>query len=318
MRSLELQDANDAFTKTIAENLKGIIDSQKAINLLNERLLSSTASMDENGNFPNTKQGRLDEQVAVSTVNLIRAFGKGAFKATKENIKDLLNIAQTVEDTKIVLEMIANGQGGDVLSGIGEALAQNLDEYQLASPERKAEMEGAFVAEALSLLVPGYGGAKLLHKTIKVMGKSAKIVSISSSLAKAVSNLGKLSKESIKNFSKVSSQILGNQRGSIQLSSSSLKRGNGFFGELGKKITSSSLNPEQLKNYPRFKKKGGQNIIVRDIGDEKIVFSRTIKGKVPGSKAVYEKIVDKNGNTIKMTKTTYDNNGNIVHIKDKA
>ena len=40
-------------------------------------------------------------------------------------------------------------------------------------------------------------------------------------------------------------------------------------------------------------------------------------GKVPGSKAVYYKIVDSNGKTIKVYKDTFDPLGNLVHRKDK-
>ncbi len=40
-------------------------------------------------------------------------------------------------------------------------------------------------------------------------------------------------------------------------------------------------------------------------------------GKVPGSKAVYNKIVDSNGKTIKVYKDTFDPLGNLVHRKDK-
>ena len=40
-------------------------------------------------------------------------------------------------------------------------------------------------------------------------------------------------------------------------------------------------------------------------------------GKVPGSKAVYNKVVDSNGKTIKVYKDTFDPKGNLVHRKDK-
>ena len=40
-------------------------------------------------------------------------------------------------------------------------------------------------------------------------------------------------------------------------------------------------------------------------------------GKVPGSKAVYNKIVDSNGKTIKVYKDTFDPLGNLVNRKDK-
>ena len=38
---------------------------------------------------------------------------------------------------------------------------------------------------------------------------------------------------------------------------------------------------------------------------------------IPGSRAVYQRLVNPQGVTIKYTKTTYDAMGNIVHIKPK-
>lgn len=43
----------------------------------------------------------------------------------------------------------------------------------------------------------------------------------------------------------------------------------------------------------------------------------TSPGRVPGSRAVYEKQIDASGKTNQYTKTTYDPQGNIVHVKDK-
>lgn len=40
-------------------------------------------------------------------------------------------------------------------------------------------------------------------------------------------------------------------------------------------------------------------------------------GRVPGSKAVYYKIIDSSGKTIRVYKDTFDPNGNLVHRKDK-
>ena len=40
-------------------------------------------------------------------------------------------------------------------------------------------------------------------------------------------------------------------------------------------------------------------------------------GNVPESYAVYTKLMDSNGNTIVVYKTTYDPQGNIVHTKEK-
>jgi hypothetical protein len=40
-------------------------------------------------------------------------------------------------------------------------------------------------------------------------------------------------------------------------------------------------------------------------------------GRVPGSKAIYYKMVDANGHTVRVYKETYDPDGNLVHIKEK-
>jgi hypothetical protein len=40
-------------------------------------------------------------------------------------------------------------------------------------------------------------------------------------------------------------------------------------------------------------------------------------GRVPGSKAIYYKIVDETGKTLRVYKETYDPQGNLVHRKEK-
>ena len=40
-------------------------------------------------------------------------------------------------------------------------------------------------------------------------------------------------------------------------------------------------------------------------------------GRVPGSKAIYYKIIDSNGKTIRVYKETFDPNGKLVHRKEK-
>jgi hypothetical protein len=48
------------------------------------------------------------------------------------------------------------------------------------------------------------------------------------------------------------------------------------------------------------------------------VFQAEVPGRVPGSRAIYEKQVDAAGRTVQYTKTTYDPAGNIPHVKDKV
>jgi RHS repeat-associated protein len=87
---------------------------------------------------------------------------------------------------------------------------------------------------------------------------------------------------------------------------------------------SSSSTPKltdgQAKNLARFEKKfstDNRNIQVSNGKDGSITMKNEVPGKVPGSKAVYEKTVDSSGETTSATKTTYDPKGEVVHVKDK-
>jgi hypothetical protein len=80
------------------------------------------------------------------------------------------------------------------------------------------------------------------------------------------------------------------------------------------------LSPEQASNLSRFEKnmpKGAGETIIRDLPGNSKAFQSEVPGRVPGSKAVYEKQVDASGNTLEFTKTTVDPAGNDVHVKDK-
>ena len=80
-------------------------------------------------------------------------------------------------------------------------------------------------------------------------------------------------------------------------------------------------NPAQLKNINRFQKKipanAKENIQTHQLPNDGVAVQATSPGRVPGSKAVYEKQIDAAGKTTQYTKTTYDPQGNIVHVKDK-
>jgi len=85
-------------------------------------------------------------------------------------------------------------------------------------------------------------------------------------------------------------------------------------------LAAESLAPQIAKNFTRFVNKlprGARDVTVRDLPGGGKVFQAEVPGRVPGSKAVYEKQVDPAGRTIQVTKTTFDPAGNIVHVKDK-
>ena len=119
----------------------------------------------------------------------------------------------------------------------------------------------------------------------------------------------------LKKFADVSTKY----RKSVDSVGESLKNGKGLFGNLPK-VGREALIDGQAKNLKRFEKKlpAGFKPTTLHKSDGKIVFQGEVPGKIPGSKAVYEKVVDSNGKTVSSTKTTYAPVGKITHIKDKV
>ncbi|MEJ1334502.1 MAG: hypothetical protein RPU37_00490 [Candidatus Sedimenticola sp. (ex Thyasira tokunagai)] len=96
-----------------------------------------------------------------------------------------------------------------------------------------------------------------------------------------------------------------------------------YDGASGSPVATKSVTPNtaQLKNINRFQKKipanAKENIQTHRLPSDGIAVQATSPGRVPGSKAVYEKQINAPGKTTQYTKTTYDPQGNIVHVKDK-
>ena len=55
----------------------------------------------------------------------------------------------------------------------------------------------------------------------------------------------------------------------------------------------------------------------KQLKDGNYLFEATSPGKVPGSKAVYQKWVNPQGETFKMLKTTFSPDGKVIHVKLK-
>ena len=79
--------------------------------------------------------------------------------------------------------------------------------------------------------------------------------------------------------------------------------------------------PNNIQNIAKSFFKGSSNNYNNYSVTENKDGSYTIKmenpGRVPGSKAVYYKIVDSDGKTIRVYKDTFGPKGNLVHWKDK-
>ena len=79
--------------------------------------------------------------------------------------------------------------------------------------------------------------------------------------------------------------------------------------------------PKEIQNSVKSFFKGGSNhynnFSVEKLGDGNYQIKMENPGKVPGSKAIYYKIVDSDGRTIRVYKETYDPSGKLVHRKEK-
>nr|WP_314247801.1 RHS repeat-associated core domain-containing protein [Capnocytophaga leadbetteri] len=82
-----------------------------------------------------------------------------------------------------------------------------------------------------------------------------------------------------------------------------------------------SLQGEVRNNFKRFISKipanSKTNATWRVLDDGNYLFQTISPGKVPGSTALYQKIVSPQGETLKMIKTTFSPQGDIIHVKSK-
>ncbi|MDB4913025.1 MAG: hypothetical protein JWM95_669 [Gemmatimonadetes bacterium] len=94
----------------------------------------------------------------------------------------------------------------------------------------------------------------------------------------------------------------------------------GVIGIAGSLDGGAGLGESQAANLARFEKKmpnGASATRTFNLPLGGKAFQSEVPGRVPGSKAIYEKQVDASGTTMQYTKTTVDPSGNIVHVKDK-
>lgn len=112
--------------------------------------------------------------------------------------------------------------------------------------------------------------------------------------------------------------------------------GTGFYGGFGETkdartvyegtskssaLSSVSTLPKEIQRSAKSFFKGGSNhynsFSVEELSDGNYRIKMENPGKVPGSKAVYYKIVTSEGQTVRVYKETYDPDGNLIHVKEK-
>ena len=99
-----------------------------------------------------------------------------------------------------------------------------------------------------------------------------------------------------------------------------LKRAKRMRADAGRLVGRADLNPAQLSSLFRYTKKlptGAEPTLVTRGADGAIHLSTKVPGRVPGSYAIYEKVMDASGTTTAYTKTSVAPDGSIIHIKDK-
>lgn len=101
-----------------------------------------------------------------------------------------------------------------------------------------------------------------------------------------------------------------------------VRTANTAINSIGKSKVVNTINGAVKSNFERFVKKmpanARTNATWKSLDDGTYLFEASSAAKnIPGSKAVYQKWVNADGVTIKMSKTTYAPDGSIVHVKPK-
>ena len=269
------------------------------------------------------KQLNIKSEQQKNLYKLIKLGANAAADQTIETIKGAFNIVQTYEEISALFDLLGEKSSEELIDDIGDAITEYWEDFKSGSEEEKAEVIGRITSDVALALVPGGTILKLGKKVASTAAASSKLNKTTHTLLGTLSELGLKTKEQIKEFSYAAQTIVSNQVGSIgNISdvSSSLKSGKGLYSNAGSNVSRSSIPQNQTQNLRRFERKvpaGNTGTRIIDTGSGNVVFSSEVPGNVPGSKAIYEKHVDSSGKTISYYKTTYDNNGNIVHIKDK-
>ena len=104
----------------------------------------------------------------------------------------------------------------------------------------------------------------------------------------------------------------GNTKGSRTISTATKK--SAALGDVGK-----LPGPIQrgVKSFFKGSSNNYNNYSVSKNKDGSYTFRMENPGRVPGSKAIYYKIIDSDGKTVRVYKETYDPQGNLVHRKEK-
>lgn len=94
-----------------------------------------------------------------------------------------------------------------------------------------------------------------------------------------------------------------------------------FFSSKSEAIAGTMAYPQQIaisaKRFFKGSSSGYRNYSITRTEDGFYHFVMEKPGDVPGSKALYHKIVSSDGSTLKVYKDTFDPDGKLVHRKDK-
>lgn len=175
------------------------------------------------------------------------------------------------------------------------------------------------------------GGAILTEIGGEVWGQAVEAAKVDSAAAKVMKILGELAELAAKVKVAIDTAIeaLTDLVGSLakfvnaKLVTALEKTGVTLAKDLpvvGTVLTREDLSASQLANLKRYTKKlpaaADETVISRE-ADGAVRFSTKVPGRVPGSYAMYDKVVDASGETVAYTKTTVAPDGTIIHVKDK-
>jgi hypothetical protein len=232
---------------------------------------------------------------------------------------------ETQQSPEIPLATRAVGDLRDVVVGLAVELrgvGDSCEEYAAVVEEHRAIVRGILTEMAVEAGLTVVAGAVVGFVTLgggAAAGTALAGWRIASAAKKVLTTLRALHElaraRAVARLTSVVERI-----GPLRSVLARLKRARRLRADASRLMCRTDLNDAQLSNLSRYTKKlpaGAESTVITRGSDGAIHLSTKVPGRVPGSYAIYEKVVDASGRTIAYTKTTVAPDGSVLHIKHK-
>jgi hypothetical protein len=301
MRQVELEDMLNSMEFT--EHMESLLESANDAHTLRLMLARKQRELADkvNGDLPTDPEElqRLSDEINTQReiIDLIEAGVGAAANNIINTFKDLINIAQTVEDVKAAFNFVAENGVAGYIDAVSDAFASAWDEYQQADDIGKAEIIGIVASEVGMILVPVGAVAKFGKTALKAAATSSPIRKTTLHITEAAHKyLGNTSGAKL-------GQMIGDLRqgakaqGNFTFSAPATSREAAFLGESW--VGQGAIKKPYGSNYPgkfKYVSKDGNRVYREPVykrNDKKVVANYEYKGPTGSMHNGHLDIVDK-------------------------